>query len=256
LKIELISSAVGSGELSSQFLTSIRVNDSVCLDAGSIGFHAEISVQKQIRHVFISHSHIDHTASLPILLDNVFGAHPEGVAIYASAEVELALREDMFNDRTWPDFFRISDESPKQLLTFHRLLPNSPVQVEGLKITPISVDHVVPTFAFIIDDGITAAVVATDTGPCESLWPHANAIPHLNAVFLEASFPEELSWLAGTTKHLTPTLFSKEIKKLTGDPQIFALHLKATHRREIIAQLDKAGVDQIIIMEPDKIYEI
>ncbi len=256
MKIELISSAVGSGGSSPQFLTSICVNDTVCLDAGSIGFHNEIDLQKKIRHVFISHSHIDHTASLPTLLDNVFGVHPEGVLVYASAEVETALREDMFNDRTWPDFFRISDEGPQRLLTLKRLEPNSPVHVDGLTVTPISVDHVVPTVAFIVDDGTSAAVIATDTGPCESLWTHANALPHLKAVFLEASFPEELSWLADAAKHLTPKLFSEEIKKLKGHPQIFALHIKATHRSQIIAELDEAGLDQIIVMEPDKVYEI
>jgi phosphoribosyl 1,2-cyclic phosphodiesterase len=82
MKVELVPSAVGGGTAAasasvSQYLTSIRINDSICLDAGSIGFHADLEVQRAIRHLFLSHSHIDHIASLPMLLDNVFGEHPE-----------------------------------------------------------------------------------------------------------------------------------------------------------------------------------
>jgi ribonuclease BN (tRNA processing enzyme) len=261
MRIELIPSAVGSTALGgstglAQFLTSIRIGDSICLDAGSIGYHADLDLQRSVRHVFLSHSHIDHTASLPMLLDNVFGVHPEGVHIYLTKEVETALREDLFNDRTWPDFIRISEEGPQPLLTLHRIEPDLPVVVEGITITPISVDHVVPTVGFVVDDGNSAIVVATDTGPSQTLWDVANAIPHLKAVLLEASFPEELSWLADVAKHLTPRLFAEEIGKLAGDPTLFALHLKATHRDEIIAELERAGVDRLVIMEPGTPYEV
>ena len=239
-----------------QYLTSILVGNGICLDAGSIGFHADLALQRSIRHVFISHSHIDHTASLPMLLDNVFGVHPEGVHVYLTEEVETALRQDLFNDRTWPDFIRISSEGPKPLLTLHRIEPDVPVTLEGITITPISVDHVVPTVGFIVDDGESAIVVATDTGPSQTLWDAANALPHLKAVLLEASFPEQLSWLADVAKHLTPRLFAEEIKKLAGAPTLFALHLKATHRDEIIAELEGEGVERLVIMEPGKSYLI
>ena len=260
MKIELLPSAIAAHTAGpagvSQFLTSIRVGDSICLDAGAIGFHADLAVQRATRHVFLSHSHIDHTASLAMLLDNVFGVHPEGVNVYLTEEVETALREDLFNDRTWPDFIRISDEGPQRLLTLHRIEAGVPIEVDGVKITPIEVDHVVPTVGFVVDDGKSALVVATDTGPSESLWAAANALPHLKAVLLEASFPEQLSWLADVAKHLTPQLFAEEIAKLNGDPTLYALHLKATHREEIIEELERAGVDDLVIMEPGKAYEV
>ena len=262
MRIELIPSAVGCGNAAaasgavSQYLTSIRVNEAICLDAGAIGYHADLEVQKQVRHVFISHSHIDHVASLPMLLDNVFGAHPDGVHVYVTEHTEQALREDIFNDRTWPDFIRISEEGPQKLLTLHRIEPGKPVKVEGVTVTPIEVDHVVPTVGFLVDDGESAVVVATDTAPSDDLWKVANAVPHLKAVLLEASFPEELLWLADVAKHLTPRLFAEEITKLAGNPTLFALHLKATHREEIIAELERAGVDDLVVMEAGRGYEV
>lgn len=258
MRVELMPSAFGtSGEPGSdeaQFLTSILVNDSICLDAGSIGFQHDLAVQRSVEHVFISHSHTDHTASLPMLLDNVFGVHPEGVHVHASKEVESALREDLFNDRTWPDFIRISEEGPQRLLTLHRLVPEKPVEIDGVRITPVPVDHIVPTVGYVVDDGESAIVIATDTGPSDRLWEIANAIPHLRAVFLEVSFPEELTWLADAAKHLTPKLFAEEVAKLTGSPELFVLHLKPTHREDILRQLGEHGIAKLHAMESGRGY--
>jgi ribonuclease BN (tRNA processing enzyme) len=261
MKVELVPSAVGGGTAAasasvSQYLTSIRINDSICLDAGSIGFHADLEVQRAIRHLFLSHSHIDHIASLPMLLDNVFGEHPEGVCVHAGAETEAALREDIFNDRTWPDFIRISEQGPVRLLDLQRLEAGRPVEIDGVQVTPIPVEHIVPTFGFLVDDGRSAVLIATDTAPCAALREAANAVPHLKAVVLEASFPEKLLWLADASMHLTPRLFAEEIAQFAGDPTFFAVHLKATHRDEIIRELDDAGVGDVVVMEAGHSYEL
>jgi len=255
MRVELLPSTLGARDAPAQFLTSILIGDRICLDAGSIGFHPDLGLQRRVRHVFISHSHLDHTASLPLLLDNTFGVDPAGIHVHASEAVERALREDIFNDRTWPDFLRISEEGPQRLLTLHRLVPGSPVEVEGVRITPVTVAHVVPTVGFIVDDGRSAIAVATDTGPSEALWEAANRIPHLAAVLLEVSFPEQLGWLATAAQHLTPRLFAGEIAKLRGDPEIYALHLKATHRDEIVAELAREGIDRLHILEAGRGYE-
>lgn len=255
MKVELLPSTLGARDAPSQFLTSIRVGDHVCLDAGSVGFHPDLDLQRSIRHVFISHSHLDHIASLPLLVDNVFGTHPEGVHVHATEPVEDALRKDIFNDRTWPDFLRISDAGPKRLLTLHRLVPGRTVEVEGLRVTPVPVEHVVPTVGFVVDDGKSAIAVATDTAPSEALWEVANRSRHLKAVLLEVSFPEQLGWLAEAAQHLTPRLFAAEIAKLRGSPEIYALHLKATHREEIIAELSRAGIERLHILEAGRVYD-
>ena len=39
--------------------------------------------QSRIKHVFLTHSHLDHTASLPIFLDNVYVAGPDCPKVYA-----------------------------------------------------------------------------------------------------------------------------------------------------------------------------
>ena len=45
-----------------------------------------------------------------------------------------------------------------------------PVEVCGLRLTPIPVDHVVPTLGFLVEaPGVTVAI-PSDTGPTEEFW--------------------------------------------------------------------------------------
>ena len=79
MQIELLPSNVGAvqgGSSAAQFLVSFLINESVVIDAGSIGLLADLERQRQVRHVFITHEHIDHIASLPILLENVYEPGP------------------------------------------------------------------------------------------------------------------------------------------------------------------------------------
>ena len=102
---------IGTGQRSVrglQYLTSFLVNEEVVIDAGSIGFFAHPEVQAKVEHIFITHSHIDHVASLPLFLENAFRDRRECVTVYGSDAVLESLQQDLFNDRVWPDFIRIS----------------------------------------------------------------------------------------------------------------------------------------------------
>ena len=73
MKITLIPSSVSGGaDADNQYLTSFLVNDTVAVDAGSLGFYGTPREQARIRHVFLTHTHIDHIASLPIFVENAY----------------------------------------------------------------------------------------------------------------------------------------------------------------------------------------
>jgi glyoxylase-like metal-dependent hydrolase (beta-lactamase superfamily II) len=109
MRVELLPSSVGaSGML--QFSQSVLINDYTAIDAGSVGCLVPLERQQLIRDVFLSHSHLDHIGSLPFFLDNVYRPVPECPRILASAATFASLRSDVFNDRIWPDFVRLSRE--------------------------------------------------------------------------------------------------------------------------------------------------
>jgi ribonuclease BN (tRNA processing enzyme) len=237
----------------SQYLISYLINDTIAIDAGSLGLYGSPQRQAAIKHVLISHTHIDHTATLPIFIENAYDARSECVTIHGSDAVLESLRRDIFNDRTWPDFVALS-QGALRFLNLSRLEPGRPLELDGLKITPVPVNHVVPTLGFLIEDEHSAVVIASDTGPTESLWQHANAAPHLDAVFLEAAFPNAMAELADLSKHLTPELFGREIRKLNKPVDVVAVHIKARFRDQIVAELEGLELPRLEIGEFGKAY--
>lgn len=255
MRVTLVPSSIATGdEGPSQYLISYLINETVAIDAGSLGIHGTPQSQAKITHVLISHTHIDHTATLPIFVENAYEAKADCVTIHGSDAVLDGLRRDMFNDRTWPDFVALS-RGVAPFLKLERLEPGRPLEVEGLKITPIAVNHVVPTLGFLIEDDRAAVVIASDTGPTETLWRYANAAPNLDAVFLEAAFPNSLSRLAELSMHLTPTLFGAEVCKLSRRVDTIAVHIKARYREMILAELKALGLEGLEIGEFGKVYE-
>ena len=252
MKVMLVPSSM-SEPAGQQFLTSFLINDTVAIDAGSIGFFADPHTQARVRHVLISHSHIDHLASLPILLDNIVLLSDIPVTIHASSVVHDCLRRDLFNHRLWPDFFELK-AGATPFLRFEALESGQTVQVQDLRITAVAVNHVVPTLGFIIDDGSSAVVIASDTGPTDEIWTRANQLANLRAVFLESTFPSELAGLAVVSRHLTTEGFASEVQKVKPGTRLFAVHLKARFQLQVRAELQALAMPNLEVAEPGREY--
>src|SRR4051812_31374310 len=134
MRVTLVPSSIAlDGEEPSQYLITYLINDTVAIDAGSLGLYGTPQRQSLIKHVLISHTHIDHTATLPIFIENAYEQHADCVTIYGSEPVLDSLHRDLFNNRIWPDFVAMS-EGEVQLLRLQRLEPGEPVEVDGLVI--------------------------------------------------------------------------------------------------------------------------
>jgi len=253
VKITLVESSVGTGPRQ-QILASYIINDSIVIDAGSIGFVSPLKNQKQIRHVFVSHSHIDHLASLPIFIDNVYMPGPECPVVYGSADVLDVLQQHVFNERIWPDMIRLSGEETPFLKT-REISSEQPVEVDGVKITPVALDHIVPALGFILEDADATIAIVSDTSPTQRIWEVINEQQRLKAVLLEASFPNNMEWLAEKAMHLTPALFAGELKKLKHDVPIIAIHIKTAFDPVIQQELIDLNLPNVQIGEPGRTYE-
>lgn len=253
MKITLVESSVGHGSRQ-QILASYIVNDSIVIDAGSIGFVSPLDVQKQVKHVFISHSHTDHLASLPIFIDNVYQPSPECPMVYGSADVIDCLQKHVFNERIWPDMIRLSaEETP--FLKMTEIHSESTVEVDGVRITPVALDHIVPAMGFIIEDDEAAIAIVSDTNPTTRIWEIINQQKNLKAVLLEASFPNHMDWLAERAMHLTPNMFAGELQKLTIPARVIAIHIKTAFDEQIKQELTELNLPNVEIGEPGKTYE-
>ena len=252
MKIVILGSSVGGG-VSRQYVSSYLVNDVIAVDAGCLAFYRSPQDQERIRHVLLTHAHSDHTASLPMFLENVWTPQPDCPCVYGSEETLAALRPFIFNNDIWPDFVALSERMPP-FLRLQTLQPEVPINVEGLVVTPVYVDHTVPTFGYVVQEDRAAVIFAADSGPTTRLWEVARNTPGLRAVFLEASFPNRMSDIAEASRHLTPDTFRCEVAKIPTGVKVIAVHLKVRYHDEIARELLAIGLTRIEVGECDREY--
>lgn len=252
MKVKLVGSSV-EGATEKQYLTSLLIDETVCIDAGSIGFTPDLEEQAAVQHLFLSHTHIDHLASLPIFLENVYMPIPEAVVVHASSHGIDCLRHDIFNTRVWPDFLTLGG-SAAPFCKLSEIRSEEPIECNGLRITPVDVEHGIPAFGFIVESDDSAIVVASDTAPTERIWSLANDLDNLAGVFLDASFPNDMLWLAQASHHMTPQLIGAELEKLRADVPVYAVHIKARYREQVTAELAELGQPRLRVASPGEEY--
>ena len=242
------------GESLGYRMTCLLINDRIALDAGSLSQALPIERQAEVDWILLSHSHIDHTSSIPFFIENVFGRRQETINICTSSATEYAIRKYLFNNATWPDFTRL----PNHLLPavkFHELEAETPIEVGGVRFTPILVDHPVPTHGFLIEENGTAVLWSSDTGPTLRLWQIANRTRNLQAVCIDTSFDNSLQEIADVSFHLTPRTLERELEKLEPKVPILLHHLKPPCVERIRAEVRQLRNPNIEFLEQGKIYE-
>ena len=252
MRVRLVESTCGVTS-PTQYATAYVINDTLAVDAGPLGFWRTPDDQARIRHVLLTHTHVDHLATLPILADNAYRPGRECLTVWGNDAVLTCLREDIFNWRVWPNLLELpTKEAP--ILKLAKLEAEKPLVLEGIRITPVPVSHTVPTFGLVLEEGDTAVLIVSDTGPTERIWDVANALPHLKAVYLEATFPNDMPELTDVSKHLMPVTFAIELRKLQRPAPVLAVHLKARYRDRVARELVALSLDRVQVAEPGREY--
>src|ERR1051325_633829 len=158
--------------------TGFLVDHDILIDAGTGVSDLPIEQLLQIDHIFITHSHLDHIASIPLLIDTVFGLRHTPITLYATSETQQILKDHIFNWKIWPDFNVIPDaENP--LMVWQEISVGETVELSGRKITPMPANHVVPAVGFHMQGSAASMVFTGDTTSCPALWEHVNRIEKL-----------------------------------------------------------------------------
>jgi len=221
------------GQLLGFHLTSFLVNDTILLDAGSPTEALTLEEQGNINHIFLSHTHLDHIKDIAFLADNralkrmANGNRCGSITIHSLQENLDTLKNHFLNDHIWPDFTAIpSKENPT--LTLASIEPEKMVEADGLKITPIEVNHPVPCTGFLLDQGDAQLIYSADTGSTDRIWEVANAQPNLKGIIVDCSFTNAYQKLADISGHLTPKRLAEELRKLDGfgEIPIYLYHMK------------------------------
>jgi len=220
------SGAIAAGYKTTAFL----LDDDVLIDAGTGVGDLPLDALARIDHILVTHSHLDHVLSIPLLADSVLriraAAKRPPIQIHALPQTLEALRKHIFNGIIWPDFTRLPDaENP--VISLHPFEVGQQLDLGGRTVEVLSAEHTVPAVGFAVDGGGEAGqwVFTGDTGPNPALWKRLAQIKVAHLV-IETAFRDEEHQLANVSRHLCPAALGRELANLGGSVDVHITHIK------------------------------
>ena len=256
MRIQLLSSTFdGHGRATlDQRLTCFLIDECVAIDAGSIAIAMTSEQRDSVRDIIITHPHMDHIASLPIFIDDLYATLEEPIRVHATPEVIELLERDVFNWNVYPRFSGLTNDYGP-VMEYVPIHIGKEFKVAHLTVTAIPVNHIVPTVGLLVADEKSIVAFSSDTAETQEFWDVVNRAKRLNALLIETSFPNDMAKLAEVSRHLTPATLGKELKKLSHNGlDILAVHLKPAYRNKIIQELKALQIAKLGVMEPGKTY--
>ena len=217
--------------------TALLVDHDILIDAGTGVGDLTLNELKQIDHIFVTHSHLDHVACIPFLVDTVGGMRQSPITVHATEETLATLRAHMFNWKIWPDFTSIPDRD-RPYLRYQSFRLGETTELDGRRIRSLPANHVVPAVGFHLDSGDGSLVFTGDTTTNDALWQEVNRIENLRYLIIETAFPNAEKALAAASKHLTPDMLAQELSKFTRSAGIFISHLKPGEGALIMEEIE------------------
>ena len=222
LKILGCSGGIGGRQLRT---TSMLLDSDILIDAGTGAADLSLAELTLIDHIFITHSHLDHIASIPLLVDTVGWMRDKPIILHATQATIDILKEHIFNWKIWPDFLQVPSPD-KPFMRYETISVGKTVDLGGRKITPLPANHVVPAVGFHLDSGKGSLVFSGDTTTNDALWLAVNKIKNLRYLLIETAFCNREKEIAIASKHLCPSLLAEELAKFERNAEIYITHLK------------------------------
>ena len=221
--------------------TAMLVDNDILIDAGTGVGDLSMDELLKIDHIFITHSHLDHIAFIPLLLDTVMGVRIEPITVHATKETIATLRTHIFNWKIWPDFNAIPDAT-KPFLLYNEVALGDTQDFNGRRITPLPANHVVQAVGYHVDSGAASLVFTGDTTVCDALWTEVNKIKNLQYLIIETAFSNGEVELATLSKHLCPSMLVTELAKLKPVEKnllvnVYITHLKPAEGENIMQEI-------------------
>ena len=224
--------------------TAFLLDDRVLFDCGTGVGELSVEAMSRIDDVVLTHAHLDHVQSLPLLADVVLGARlaPQGrgaIRVHGLPETLDALRTHLFNGTIWPDFLAIPSAA-QPILTFHPCAVGDVLTFgEGAdtqRVWVLPAVHPVPACGLAVDTADGWWVFTGDSGPNPGFWALLQA-ERLAHVVVDVSFPDEMAALAVQSGHLTPDTLAHALRQLPEQTPVYVSHLKPGHEEQVMAEL-------------------
>ena len=226
--------------------TSFLLDENVLIDAGTGVGDLSLDEMAKVDHVLLTHSHLDHIAALPLMLDAIAarrlasGAGP--LKVHALPGTIAALKVHIFNNLIWPDFSAIpSTDAP--LMRFVPIAVGEVLYVGGKSVEVLPAVHTVPAVGFAAHSDSGYWVFSGDTGRNPAFWERVNQMP-VALLVIETAFSDREQALAQRSLHLAPQMLAEELEHIGADRRypIYITHTKPAETGLIMEEIRRFDV--------------
>ena len=234
--------------------TSFLLDRDVLIDAGTGVGDLTLEEMAGIDHVLLTHSHLDHVAALPLMVDAIASQRSTPIKVHALQGTIDALKAHIFNNTIWPDFSRIpTPEAP--FISFHPLELGQTLHIAGKQIEVLPAVHTVPAVGYAVATAQGYWVFTGDTECNPALWARINQL-NVAMLVIETAFSNRERVLAQRSKHLSPSALASELDCIeTGkNYPIYITHTKPAETELIMAEIQR--FDQTQPLGPNVAHDI
>lgn len=234
--------------------TSFLIDSDLLIDAGTGVGDLSLEEMRRVDHVFLTHSHLDHVAALPLMVDAVAARRSQPLKIHALAGTIHALKTHIFNDVIWPDFSRIpSPQAP--FISFHEIHTGQTLEINRKLIEVLPAVHTVPAVGYAVTDGGGCWVFSGDTERNPAFWDRVNQL-NVAMLVIETAFSNREKDLARRSLHLSPGVLADELDNIRNDQRypIYITHTKPAETDLIMAEIQK--FDETSLTGPNVTHDI
>ena len=219
--------------------TSFLIDEDTLIDAGTGVGDLTLEEMRSIDHVFLTHSHLDHVAALPLMVDTVGAARHKPLQIHALPETIQALQAHIFNDLIWPDFSRIPSEADP-FIQFREIAIGQSLSAGGKQVEVLTANHTVAAAGFAVSAGKGCWVFTGDTERNPALWERLNQL-EVSMLVIETAFSNRESPLAQRSLHLSPQVLALELENIDAAKRIpiYITHTKTAETALIMAEIQQ-----------------
>jgi len=217
--------------------TSFLLDDDILIDAGTGVGDLSLDEMRGIDHVFLTHSHLDHVAALPLMIDAVAAQRQQPLQVHGLASTLEALQTHIFNDLIWPDFTAIPT-AQRPFLRFSAIEQGQTLVVKGRHIEALPAVHTVPAVGYAVRTDGPCWVFSGDTGRNPAFWQRVNALP-VALLVIETAFSNREAELAQRSLHLSPHALAEDLQHIApgGRYPIYITHTKPAETELVMSEI-------------------
>jgi len=223
--------------------TAMLIDDDILIDAGTGIGELTLDEMKKVRHIFLTHTHLDHIACLPLMVDSMFPHIVEPMMIRSHASAIEVLKKHIFNWAIWPDFASLPT-ADNPVMRYESLRMGDVCTLDGRSFEMMPVNHIVPTVGYRIECASGVVAFSGDTTTNDTFWAELNKRSRLDVLIVEVAFKESFRELSLKSRHYCPSLLAEDLKKLRHRPRIFLTHNKPGEEELIFSQCREMITDR------------